>query len=107
MPKRQVISAEDAVDELMGWVDNDHASDNEDFDENDNNLEMLNGSDDDASDIDDNIDPDTDVSDGYVSEDNSTTPAGPVRRTHRRKKLTYQRDVNSIDSALDENNYTP
>ena len=30
---------------------------------------------------------------------------GPVRREHRRKTLTYQRDVHSIDSSLDENNY--
>ena len=27
------------------------------------------------------------------------------RRTHRKKKLTYSRNVNSIDSALDETNY--
>ena len=30
---------------------------------------------------------------------------GPSRRKHRRKQLTYQRLVNSIDSALDETNY--
>ena len=30
---------------------------------------------------------------------------GPPRRKHRKKQLTYQRLVNSIDSALDEANY--
>ena len=32
---------------------------------------------------------------------------GPTRRKHRRRVLTYQRAVNSIDTALDEKNYTP
>ena len=61
----KVISTEDAVDELIRWVENDHPSDGEDFDEDENNLDM-DGSDDDASNINDNIDHDADVSDGYV-----------------------------------------
>ena len=32
---------------------------------------------------------------------------GLTRRKHRRKTLTYQQQVNSIDSALDETNYDP
>ena len=53
------------MDELIRWVENDHPSDGEDFDEDENNLDM-DGSDDDASNINDNIDHDADVSDGYV-----------------------------------------
>ena len=67
----------------------------------------MNGNDDDDDDdVEDKVDPDDAASDGYVSED-EVRPAGPVRWKHQRKKLTYQRDVHSIDSALDENNHNP
>ena len=42
---------------------------------------------------------DEDIDDCVMEEE------GPNRRKHRRKQLTYQRLVHSIDSALDENNY--
>ena len=42
---------------------------------------------------------DEDIDDSTMEEE------GPNRRKHRRKSLTYQRLVHSIDSTLDENNY--
>ena len=40
-----------------------------------------------------------------LSEDETIVPEGPCSVKHRRKSLTYKRLVNSIDSAIDENNY--
>ena len=66
----------------------------------------MNGDEEDEEDVvDDNIDPDAPESDGYVSEDDDIQPAGPMRRTHRRKILTFQLDVNSLDASLEEKNH--
>ena len=40
-------------------------------------------------------------------DDEPDVPVGPVRQTHRRKQLTYQGGVNSIDLALGETHYDP
>ena len=90
----------------MQWVEDDNPDDGE-IEEDDDNLDESNGNDDDIDeDVEDIVNPDDVASDGYVSEDN-VRPTGPVRRKHQQKKLTYQCDVHSIDSALDENNYNP
>ena len=74
----------------------------------DSELDELYGDDEDI-DLDIERDNDNDVN-NEVDENNSSdeeiVPLAPVeRRTHRRKKLTYTRNVNSIDSALSEENY--
>ena len=70
-------------------------------------MEDLNGTDEDNFVVDANIDPDAPESDGDVTGEDELSGEGPTRRQHRRRTLTYQQDVNSIDTALDERNYNP
>ena len=104
IPKQKTLSAQEVVDEMMQWVEDRNPDDGE-IEEDDDNLDELNGNnDDDDDDVEDNVDPDDVASDGYLLEDD-VRPAGPVRWKCQRKKLTHQPDFYSIDSALNENNY--
>ena len=85
--KRRAISAEEAVNEILTWVENKVDNDDDNFVP------------------DPNIDPDAPESDGNVTDEDELRGDGPTRRQHRRKTLTYQRNVNRIDTALDESNY--
>ena len=95
------VTAEEAVSEILTWVENNNE------DNGDDDLEDLNGTDEDNFVVDANIDPDAPESDGDVTGEDELRGEGPTRRQHRRRTLTYQRDVNSIDTALDESNYNP
>ena len=95
------VTAEEAVSEILTWVENNNE------DNGDDDLEDLNGTDEDNFVVDANIDPDAPESDGDVTGEDELRGEGPTRRQHRRRTLTYQRDVNSIDTAMDESNYNP
>ena len=82
MLKQKTLSAQEVVDELMQWVEDGNPDDGE-IEEDNDNLDELNGNDDDDdADVEDNVDPDDVASDGYVSEDD-VRPAGPVRWKHQ------------------------
>ena len=94
------ISADDAISEILRWVENDNEEDEISLE---NDLFDLYGEVDDE-----NIDPTVECESdhGIIDEsDDDIAIEGPVRRKHQRKRLTYQRLVHSIDSALDEINY--
>ena len=95
------VTAEEAVSEILTWVENNNEDDGDD------DLEDLNGTDEDNFVVDANIDPDAPESDGDITGEGELRGEGLTRRQHRRRTLTYQRDVNSIDTALDESNYNP
>ena len=97
------ISADDAMSEILRWVENDNEEDEISLE---NRLFDLYGEVDDV--VDENIDPTVECESdhGIIDEsDDDIAIEGPVRRKHQRKRLTYQRLVHSIDSALDEINY--
>lgn len=106
--KAAIFSGDEAVRQILDWVETgneDSVIDGED------DLFDLNGDNEDNAVVDENIDEDAvdlqvndDVND---FDDDDWRGEGPTRRVHRRRTLTYQRDVNSIDTALDESNYDP
>jgi len=100
------VPAAQAIDEIVDWVENGE-DDIDDDDEGD--LFDLNGED--ELTIDPTIDPDEPVDDVDYGDndshdlvtDRSSAAAGP--RVFKRRRLTYQRDVNSINASLEESNY--
>ena len=101
--RKIVFSADEAVNQILDWVESNH-------DDNtiDGEVDLLDlyGNDEKNTVIDNNIDPEAAISDvDDISDEEDVSADGPVRRLHRRKMLTYQRDVNSIDSATDDSNY--
>ena len=94
MSKRKKISSEEAVEDILKFV-------YEESGDEDSKLDELYGDDEDI-DLDIERDNDNDVN-NEVDENNSSdeeiVPLAPVERcTHQKKKLTYTRNVNSIDS---------
>ena len=105
MSKRKNISAEEALEDLLKFVYDESGDE-------DSELDELYGDDDDDEDIDININNDSDTNaaeDVEVRESSDEEIVQrnvPVeRRQHRKKQLTYSRNVNSIDTALSEENY--
>ena len=101
MLKRKKLSSEEAVEDILKFVC-------EESGDEDSKFDKLYGDDEDIN-LDIERDNDNDVN-NEVDENNSSDKEivllAPVERcTHRRKKLTYSRNVNSIDSALSEENY--
>ena len=95
MPKRKTLSAQEVVDELMQWVEDGNPDDGE-IEEDNDNLDELNGKDaDDDDDVEDNVNPDDVTSDEYVSE-GDVQPAGHVRQKYQRKNSR----TNAIFTAL-------
>ena len=94
--KRKInnITSDEAIHDILRFVENEDSgeeSDIEDLFGDDTNIQLeiqqlYNKSDDSESDDELIVEPAT-------------------KRTHKRKTLTYKRLVNSIDSALDENNF--
>ena len=94
--KRKIndITSDEVIHDILRFVENEDSgkeSDIEDLFGDDTNIQLeiqqlYNKSDDSESDDELIVEPAT-------------------KRTHKRKTLTYKRPVNSIDSALDENNF--
>ena len=86
--RRTTISADDAIQDILRFVDD------SDSDSDDNNLSDLIG----------NVSEDEEESANY-SDDGDNQAVDERANRLRRKKLTKNRLVNSIDSALDLDNY--
>ena len=94
--KRKInnITSEEAIHDILRFVENEDSGEESDIKDlfgDDTNIQseiqqLYNKSDDSES-------------------DNELVVEPATKRTHERKTLTYKRLVNSIDSALDENNF--
>ena len=106
MSKRKRISAELAIDNILNFVyenSGDEESDLDDLygDEDFNvSTEVETRETEPLQNIDDLVNESRNDSSNEEEVNNLLN-----RRTHRKKKLTYSRNVNSMDSALDETNY--
>ena len=106
MSKRKRISAQLAIDNILNFVyenSGDEESDSDDLygDEDFNvSTEVETRETEPLQNIDDLVNESSNDSSNEEEVNNLLN-----RRTHRKKKLTYSRNVNSIDSALDETNY--
>ena len=106
MSKRKPISAELAIDNILNFVyenSGDKESDLDDlYGDEDFNIrtEVETREAEPLQNIDDLVNESSNDSSNEEEVNNLLN-----RRTHRKKKLTYSRNVNSIDSALDETNY--
>lgn len=98
MSKRKSISADQAVQNILQFV-------YEESDEEESDMEELYGDEDflDENSIDEITVDRNSISD--ASSDEEILEAPTKRRKHRKKQLTYTRNVHSIDSALCEQNY--
>ena len=88
------LSADQAVDDILRWVENGNCDEDDVMD--------VNGPMEEESTT-DGINQDEDNSNQEEDDDNQEEE--PRRREFYRRLLTYQRDVNSIDTSLDEENY--
>ena len=94
--KRKInnITSDEAIHDILRFVENEDGgeeSDIEDLFGDDTNIQL-------------EIQQLYDKSDDSESDDELIVEPA-TKRTHKRKTLTYKRLVNSIDSALDENNF--
>ena len=90
--KRNAVSYEEAMEDILKFID-------EDDEEGDSDLEELYGD----QFVDMNVV--RDIEDDLVVAEDNIEDAEEVVTEHKRKLLTYQRLVNSIETALDEHNY--
>ena len=97
--RKRILTAEEATTEILRFVDEGLEGDGDD-------LEEL-YDDDDFDDVDEeNIEADTFESGTDFDEtDPDACSSGLIEGTRKRKKLTWMRLVNSIDSALDPDNF--
>ena len=101
MSAKRRISADDAVKDILDFVDQESGDEDSDLDE-------LYGVDDESeiNDVDPNESSDSDLDEDLeAAELRNNNPF--ARREHRRKQLTYTRRVHSIDTSLCEDNFEP
>lgn len=104
--KRQKISAQDAVNDILQFVYNDEDADDTD-DEND--LNDLNGNENEDLQIPGEDHGESDEEQNMVVQNNDSDNDEELNPNPRypKRMLTYQRKVHSIESALDESSYQP
>ena len=88
------MSADEAIQDILNFVYEDSEDEESDLDELYSEEEKSTD-----GDIEENSESD------ITSEEEINVEAPTERRKHRRKQLTYTRNVHSIESALDEDNY--
>lgn len=94
MPPKRNLSLEEALNDINAWIDENNDPDDDLLSDD---LGELNGA------IEDNCDDDEEILDALEDTLSEPEDDGPAQR--HRKPLTRKRKVNSIDSALDIENY--